>query len=136
MDYEQCKALKDAGFPQNVWDIGLYTLAYCNLDDCCNNELHLLHHDNDEGGNTGNDYSHREQDTVQDWLRCPTLFELIEACGEKITAIYSPWDIAGDGTTWVAFTQGAKTAGKGATPEVAVALLWISLNKNSSLKGT
>lgn len=126
MDYELAKKLKDAGFPQKIWEFSLANYAYCSLEDCCNCELHLLHLDNDEGGYTGNDYQHREYNSVQDWIKVPTLSELIEACGESIKSI----DFIRDINLVVAYSgnfTGVK--GEGATPEEAMANLWLELNK-------
>ncbi len=76
MNYELAKQLKDAGFPQQRE--GLFMLVYCTSEDCCNNQLHLIHDDNDEGNETGNDYGHRTKDW-NEYIKCPTLPELIDS---------------------------------------------------------
>ena len=76
MTYETAKKLKDAGFPQNVWDFTLSNYAYNESE-----ELHLLHYDNDTDWLIGNDYQSRKSDGI-DWTKEPTLSELIEACGD------------------------------------------------------
>jgi hypothetical protein len=64
---------------------------------------------------------------------CPTLSELIEACGNDFM-------LTNETGKWEAFSQsenpilrigeaGAKFESEGSTPEEAVALLWLSINK-------
>lgn len=106
MDYELAKRLKDTGFPQkhlNLWD------------DKCDKEHSL------------------GMATECCGVYIPTLSELIEACGDKITSIEriedkwrATWlDKVNRGTTYTpCFFE------DGETPEVAVANLWVELNKN------
>jgi len=57
---------------------------------------------------------------------CPTLSELIEACGEDLDGIMKS---KGE---WVAMKDRYKSLGEcffGSTPQEAVARLWIELNK-------
>lgn len=125
MKYELCKQLKDAGFPQNVWDFDLCNFAYSDTDGF--DELHLLHEDNDEGRRTGNDYRHRESDKIV-WVKCPTLSELIEACGNYFWKIEKQKD-----GSFVAIGLMSNDlplpVGQDATPEEAVARLWLAINK-------
>ena len=134
MNYELALKLKEAGFPQNVWNFELSNYAYCTLDNCCNRTLHLLHRDNDEGCNTGNDYSHRQADKTHSWVKVPTLSELIEACGDGFECIErtsypkTSWRCGSyegcyDGT--VDFN----VKSEGSTPKEAVVNLWLELNK-------
>ena len=106
------------------WDFELANYAYCDLQDCCHKELHLLHNDNDEGGNTGNNYCHREDDDYQSWVKVPTLSELIEACGDDFT-----WLQKNDGW-WECCTKTKPIENTtGSTAEIAVSNLWLKLNE-------
>lgn len=55
----------------------------------------------------------------------PSLSELIEACGESLFRI----DFLPDQNRIIAYAYGARE-GDGSTPEVAVAKLWLALNKH------
>lgn len=57
---------------------------------------------------------------------CPELSELIEACGVKIQSLHNLVDL----NRWDALSQHFK--GLGATPEEAVANLWLALNKKDA----
>ncbi len=57
----------------------------------------------------------------------PTLSELIEACGDKFKGITKEYGVAEWGM-WAAHDVGENTQ-LGSTPEEAVALLWLELNK-------
>lgn len=149
MTYELAKQLKDAGFVQeNIREsekIAFY--AYCSLEDCCAHELHLIHHDNDEGGIVGNNYNHgsysfwsinNKKDSDEYWNKiqsqyifCPTLSELIEAC-PKEKNVNGTWgfQLYVDSGNWVAgYPYNINWRFKGSTPEEAVAKLWLALNK-------
>ncbi|MCK9369538.1 hypothetical protein M0R04_06495 [Candidatus Dojkabacteria bacterium] len=77
MNYELAEQLKDAGFPQRKeWDEGYF---YCK---CCR-KLHLFKNDPDESNFVGNDYLHRWKDYSDNWITCPSLEELITACGDE-----------------------------------------------------
>lgn len=59
----------------------------------------------------------------------PTLSELIEACGENFSALEVYRE---DWVEWEAYQRNYGTpniSGKGSTPEIAVATLWLELNK-------
>ncbi len=60
-------------------------------------------------------------------LPVPTLSELIEACGDELHCL-EQW-IEGDEKGWFAYHMGIKDKGEGKTPEIAVANLWLELNK-------
>lgn len=124
MNYELALKLKDAGFPQDVWNFELCNFSYEDET----KELHLLHSDNDEGGNVGNSYSLREEDNVS-VTKSPTLSELIEACGEHFYQLIKEVD----GINWSAHFYDIEDStrqinGVGQTPEEAVANLWLALN--------
>lgn len=141
LSYQDALDLKEHGFPQDVHDFKLSTLAYCVKEECCGNELHLLHEDNDEGGITGNDYAHRikaiwsldteeEKSAVKEkektnWVVVPSLEELIEACGEEFYSLSKSFD------RWVAVygTPGVATGlTEGSSPIQAVASLYCALH--------
>ncbi len=95
MNYELAKQLKEAGFPQN-------------LDgNKCLNGSPLKHYDKE-----GEPY-------------CPTLSELIEACGEELFTLSN---IGRDGHKWEASTIN-ELCTRGSTPEEAVAKLWLEVNE-------
>lgn len=69
----------------------------------------------------------------EQWLKVPTLSELIEACGRKFGGIYQ---VQGkdlrmkDTVHWYAYSYGKKIEIEGKTPEEAVANLYLKINKN------
>lgn len=92
MNYETAKALKDAGFP-------MPDTSWDNFDQ---------------------EILKTEWDMYRSKF-CPTLEELIEACGERFGSLNNWLD------GWGAF--GIKKAfGEGATPTEAVARLWLALH--------
>lgn len=63
----------------------------------------------------------------EDQVYAPTLSELIEACGNRISAILQ-WDR--DGNKWSAQADGdSRSSEYGNTPKEAVANLWLKLNE-------
>jgi len=120
MDYTLAKKLKDAGFPQNVWDFELANYAYDDVE-----ELHLLHYDNDTGWLVGNDYDACERDGIE-WTRVPTLSELIDACGEDFESLLKT--NTKEGCEWSARGYNYPTTGY-LSQETAVANLWLAINK-------
>lgn len=138
LDYKTCKLLEHVGFPQDHFDYGdkLFSYAYCAKENCCGNELHLIHKDNDEGGDVGNDYSHGSYSSWKDdpnywkdirdsYVKCPTLQELIDACIQtgKIERMTIEWEHA----EWNAWGDGYYQHDAGDTPEEAVAMLYLEL---------
>lgn len=115
MDYELAKQLKDAGFPQN--GAGKYRT-----------EKMQSVYDNGIGNNPR--YSAR---TYDEKLYIPTLEELIEACGDKLFALFrkGPTVWVADGGEWIGGYFGNEYCIQGKTPSEAVARLWLALNKNS-----
>lgn len=124
MTYELAKQLKDAWFPQ---ELSNGNWAYC-LDCGETSELHLMHNDNDEGNFVGNDYSHRQQDYPEgNFIKSPTLSELIEACGDAnfaLRKIVGGWQIEWEEEPL------EETYLQGKTPEEAVARLYLALYNN------
>lgn len=153
MTYETAKKLKNAGFPQTVkagskvfyqdkvyihlggghnGDEGLYAEQSFT---CCLDEYNKEDSDLDINSSILN---------IKDSLVVlnPTLFEIIEACGEDFGSLeLGNWiyDEKGESFWYAHSTKktvrkgGAKQSngviGKGPTPEVAVAALWLTLNK-------
>lgn len=129
--YEKAQELKEAGFPQEYKKTDpLMDWAYDTTG-----ELHLLHSDNDTGWWIGNDYNHQlsemtDEQMQKDWVKCPTLSELIEACG----GLY--FNLERNVDDWQALTNNGKeliAIGRGSTPEEAVSNLYLELNKKTTL---
>ena len=100
MKYGLAKKLKDAGFPQT--QIGrVYGSLLPNLI-------------------TGGDVT----DEKREWVLAPSLSELIEACGQAFYLLARETT----GTEWLA-EQRKGIQFFGATPEEAVANLWLALHK-------
>lgn len=64
-------------------------------------------------------------------LPCPTLSELIEACGERFVQL----EVLHDQNKWIASNgeyegSSSRIDAEGTTPEEAVARLWLALNKH------
>ncbi|MGV8131350.1 MAG: hypothetical protein ACP5N7_04610 [Candidatus Pacearchaeota archaeon] len=127
--YELALKLKEAGFPQ------VYKKTEPWMDFSYNDveELHMLHYDNDTGWWIGNDYQHREMTDEQmqkDWVKCPTLSELIEACVELNHEMTFHLENTKDNVQWWAEMRHFGTLVKqvkGFTPEESVANLWLAL---------
>lgn len=99
MNYELVKKLKEAGFPY----VGVWRKY------------------RDDEGNDG------DPDLI--WPD-PTLSELIEACGEDFGSLNRNFEP--DDGLWRAVKKGTVHVGiitEGKTPEIAVANLWLELNK-------
>ncbi len=82
-------------------------------------------------------YIHRSEEEIENWVYEPSLSELIEACGDGFPALqrsnmwrgtYNP-DGPKEfvGLRW--FIDLGDTLIEGETPEEAVAVLWMSINK-------
>ena len=109
MNYELAKELKEAGFPQKVY-IGTKFFPYPDSNERV--------WDSEESLTPPN---------PPDMAICPTLSELIEACGGKIFGLQrndKGW------SAWAKFPDAEETPEQyGVTPEEAVARLWLALNK-------
>lgn len=119
MNYDLCKRLKDAGFPQTGERIVTTDRAACTDD------YYRCIAPIEE-----NCYCARCED-LEGWCAVPTLSELIAACGEKfleLNAVFREMCI------WKAYSfpdeEGESLEGEGATPEEAVANLWLNLNES------
>ena len=123
IDYELAKQLKEAGFPQELLNGNkFYYLGYGDLSKL---DIFCEH----RGGEV---FSH---------IKIPTLLELIEACGEKLSYIEGSFrlsrcnDCKKEGKPhWTAIGWNLKKENLeikcGNSPEEAVAKLWLKLNEN------
>lgn len=101
MTYELALELKNAGFPQKDTIKGW-----------------RLHKQGTPKDGSYENYHH---------ISCPTLSELIEACGEDFTSLHSPKFA---NPTWIANGKyDPYIQGEGSTHEEAVARLWLSLKR-------
>jgi hypothetical protein len=106
ISYELAKELRDNGFPQPKGRDALYTKE--------GDPRYLLN-----------------DDKFNDPVWCPTLSELIEACGEKgfilVFRPYGKWNASAN--IQDEHTNIVHLEGEGDTPEEAVANLWLAINK-------
>lgn len=105
MDYELAKELQDAGYPLRRIEPGMCVGLWPTLDM------------NPEG----------KQELGAQHFYTPTLSELIEACGESFYGVHRMVD-----DEWVAFMYDIEdptrqVEGRGDTPEIAVAKLYLAL---------
>lgn len=125
LNYEQCKSLKDAGFPQGISAASGNT--HFEID--CASEI-LVH-----------GISQPEPIRSGQYLKIPTLSELIAACGGYLVLEkgQNEWNAYWDEKPFqrpVGFHAidlfMITNTGKGATPEEAVCNLWLALNKKNA----
>jgi hypothetical protein len=69
---------------------------------------------------------------ICEYLPCPTLSELIEACGDDFEALTMERSHVGNG--WNAIAFHSSRHGHGSTPDEAVASLWLSLHPTEITK--
>jgi hypothetical protein len=108
MNYELAKELKDAGFPQPNTNPNL----------------------------TGKILFNPDKASTASWIAyAPTLSELIEACGDRLDDLSRMHHFDSE-KKWGASAYSCEECGftgtfitRGATPEEAVARLWLALNK-------
>lgn len=142
LDFETCKRLKEVGFPQPDLECDYLESKYAYRAD--DQELQMFHHDNDEGGTVGNNYSNRLKDLLEEGIElifCPQIEDLLrEIKREKDFVILH---YVGDKCDARAFNEGEVLAidgliqppGRfyiGDTPEQALANLYISLHTKSN----
>lgn len=143
LSYELAKELKEAGFPQKRSEF-YYRLGYHTTESfdkgvslgkkgIFSDEFHRTHYPHPRYS-TGNlkwnqaDLSKLDETEVA----CPTLSELIEACGDDFFGIKRS-KVAGVWGAWVyADAEVDDTHCLGSTPEEAVAKLWLALNSNNN----
>ena len=132
MNYELAKKLKSAGFPQKYRQTEPY-MDFAYEDYGHSGQLVMMHTDNDTGWWLGQDYDLRaEGKEIELLVKCPTLSELIEACGDIFLSLDSPL-VLGSKEQWRATACNSEKMfreGFGSTPEEAVANLWIALQAN------
>ena len=109
LTYEECKALKDAGFPQR-------SLGISNSPGC---------------PHYGNDKWIKKQNYCGCFVHEPTLSELIEECGERFESLCKSYTEG----QWVANAvtlRNGKTFPytKGSSPEQALCALYLALQAN------
>lgn len=106
MDYTLCKSLKDAGFPQNTRSFWIKPLTHGTwvvADDMREDKTKL------------------PDDVWKEYYACPSLEELIDACGWQLYELhhqaYKPWRVICEAGTV-----------EGNTHIEAVANCWLSLH--------
>jgi len=111
ISYELAKQLKEAGFPQNVsnGDFFYWVDTDGDIHEEYDSSSHGISWDGDD----------------PDYIKKPTLSELIEACG-----IIGFTLVKVGKNVWEA--MGGAYLGRGSTPEEAVAKLWLELNKKTT----
>lgn len=119
LSYKICKRLKDAGFPQylDTWD-KIYPEESEAFFDKKKVNLNATPYLREAG---------------EDEIKIPTLEELIEECGDRFSSLEATRkdeDIIG----WCAYDYAgdAFEEKKGDTPEEAMAILWLSINKKKN----
>ena len=110
LDYETCKKLKDAGFPQGYGD------AYCKGEFAKWDTFHDILDCN--GGDCDGQHCY-----------IPSLEELIEACEGSIDCIENLGRGGRKWSVWNGETDVDRADGFGRTPSEAVANLYLELNK-------
>jgi hypothetical protein len=117
MTFELAKQLKDAGFPQELG--GRINEVYLWVT-----EKHYVENETPvyRPPHWKRLYARSAHAFVNEWMKIPTLFELIEACGHDCFKLQ-----LGAGGQWFSFGErGIDRVGD--NPEEAVAKLWLSLN--------
>jgi len=136
MNYELCKKLKDAGFIQEpTIDLGSQMPFYGDFYypvSTKHSHTRVAFLDEREIKEW------IEKEDMKELIKIPTLEELIEACGEEFKMLY--WDsnvnewCASSGDFMTLQSDTKVTNGCDQTPLVAVANLWLSINKKNHLK--
>lgn len=133
MDYELAKELKEAGFLRARRGRGPY-LVFLAAKTIFDPKAKRWHH---RQAHWKLVYTHspETQWPNNEWLLSPTLEELIEACGDKLQALYK------GRACWIATEQNPLLNDwynftgfhcDGLTPSEAVAKLWLELNKKTA----
>ena len=124
MNYELCKKLKDAGFPQEprISTGGVDGEVFGGFY-----HVGMIDGDGAFGYFTVSEYEEylKRDSTKHVIAKAPTLSELIEACGERFDALQSL------GGRWGA--RASILSAEGSTPEEAVANLWLALQESSKM---
>lgn len=101
LDYNLCRQLKEAGFPQHE--------SHCGEYHCCKDQECFLPTLNGS----------MKPEEYPESICNPTLEELIDACGDEFNSLIRFKEF------WQA--KGFTTVGHGLTPEEAVANLWLAI---------
>lgn len=127
MNYELAKQLKDAGFPQIIPAGGQYYkfISHPRMGVPPQQALNTT-------------FITDMERIVDDYVKCPTLSELIEACGEAFASLEYSSGVNSNrnkgSLTWEAkaYKKGfiiARDGDPSNTPEEAVAKIWLDLHK-------
>lgn len=122
MNYELCKKLKEAGFPNakdiNGEDKSFVWVKYNPEDDFIPVDSKIFY-----------EFWQQTYSIKGNIDIFPTLSELIEACGDKFGTLYHNVHKEEGELEWSVATYSPDCVGHGDTPEEAVANLWLKLNK-------
>jgi hypothetical protein len=120
MNRELAKELKAAGFPIRVYRVGHRFFPHEKSPGWSDSSR--------EHGVTLTNYAlqNRLQD-IKDGYYCPSLSDLIEACGDGLARLFIEKDI------WTAESKNAEKHAVAHSAEEAVAALWFALRKQKSL---
>lgn len=129
MDYALAKQLKDAGFPQKSGPVWVHVIKKTITDKHTGYK-----HERPEGWVYHNFVALPQKGLAKaiEWCSSPRLKELIEACGEGFKVLYKHHDrfLASTDTLTDETLKGLIEENYGgSTPEIAVANLWLALNK-------
>lgn len=137
MDYKLAKQLKDAGFPQNTqfyFRLGYSVSEHFEHGVSQGKEGHFSDYElryYPKPRYTTADVKWNQTDLSkieQTEIACPTLSELIEACGDEFYSLVQV--TLGEWNSFSTIDEGNTILTiKGKTPEEAVAKLWLELNK-------
>lgn len=129
MTYKLAKQLKDVGFPQNLDGIFVHEDNYYR---CFG--IGMADNGSDEVKENGKGYTGCDDTDCPKLVKCPSLSELIEACGHMSLFKFqgqNNWQAEGGDLKIDAekMRGGYEIRVLGSTPEIAVAKLWLTLNK-------
>ncbi len=119
MNRELAKKLKIAGFPIHAYQAGHRFYPHENsagwTDAARRHGVTIAHYE----------LENRRQD-IKDGYYCPSLSDLIEACGDSFARLFIVK------TIWTAESDEPEQIAMGDTPEEAVGRLWLALHKPRS----
>jgi len=120
MNRELVKELKAAGFPIRVYQVGHRFFPHENSPGW--SDLSREH------GVTITNYELQDRlQDIKDGYYCPSLSDLIEACGDSFARLFIEKDI------WTAESKNAEKYAVAHSAEEAVAALWLALRKKKNL---
>lgn len=112
MNYELALKLKEAGFPQLPWPEALYYVDPHTVGVWGSFNRNIR-------GENG------EEVSIDQFVKRPTLLELIMACGEKF------WRLEKSREYWFAYENETGANFAGMNPEEAVGTLWLALHEEN-----